>query len=117
MDIITAIAALPGLPVVVSVTASIVGIILGGYKIHAWFVAFRREWSATIKNFFRDWNGEPERPGHDRVPGVPERLQRLETDNAKQWEAIGTLKDEFRPNHGSTARDAIDRIEDVLGAI
>lgn len=117
MDLITAIGTLPGLPVAVSVIASLLGIILAGYKIHAWFARFKREWSETIRNFFRDWNGEPGRPGHDRIPGVPERLQFLERDNAQQWDALHEMKAEFKPNHGSTARDAIDRIESVLGAI
>lgn len=51
----------------------------------------------TVNDFFRDWSGEPARPGRDAVPGVMERLNQID----------GTLKN----NGGSSLRDAVDRIE------
>ncbi|MBM0257038.1 hypothetical protein [Micromonospora sp. 4G55] len=50
--------------------------------------------------FREDWYGMPARPGRDAVPGVPERLARIEQ--------------EFRTNGGSTLRDAIGRLETRL---
>jgi len=56
------------------------------------------EW---LEKFRRDWEGEPGGPGRDAVPGVMERLNRLDG--------------ELSHNGGSSMKDAIDRIEKVLG--
>jgi len=56
------------------------------------------EW---LEKFRRDWEGEPGGPGRDAVPGVMERLNRLDG--------------ELSNNGGSSMKDAIDRIEKVLG--
>ncbi len=50
--------------------------------------------------FREDWYGQPARPGRDAVPGVPERLRRIEK--------------ELHPNGGGTMRDAINRLEQRL---
>lgn len=47
--------------------------------------------------FRADWYGEPARPGRAAVPGVPERLSRIEG--------------ELKADGGSTLRDAINRVE------
>jgi len=56
------------------------------------------EW---LEKFRRDWEGEPGGPGRDAVPGVMERLNRLDG--------------ELSTNGGSSMKDAIDRIEKRLG--
>ena len=56
------------------------------------------EW---LEKFRRDWEGEPGGPGRDPVPSVMERLNRLDG--------------ELSHNGGSSMKDAIDRIEKVLG--
>ena len=56
------------------------------------------EW---LEKFRRDWEGEPGGPGRDPVPGVMERLNRLDG--------------ELSNNGGSSMKDAIDRIEKSLG--
>jgi len=56
------------------------------------------EW---LEKFRRDWEGEPGGPGRDAVPGVMERLNRLDG--------------ELSHNGGSSLKDAIDRIEKRLG--
>ena len=56
------------------------------------------EW---LEKFRRDWEGEEASPGRARVPGVMERLNRLDG--------------ELSNNGGSSVKDAIDRIEKVLG--
>lgn len=49
------------------------------------------EW---FEGFKRDWSGEEEAPGRDRIPGVMERLQNLD----------GQLSN----NGGSTVKDKVD---------
>jgi hypothetical protein len=56
------------------------------------------EW---LEKFRRDWEGEEASPGRDKVPGVMERLNRLDG--------------ELSHNGGSSMKDAIDRIEKRLG--
>ncbi len=50
--------------------------------------------------FREDWYGVPARPGRAAIPGVPERLARIEQ--------------EFRTNGGATLRDAVGRLETRL---
>jgi hypothetical protein len=57
------------------------------------------EW---LEKFRRDWEGEEESPGRARVPGVMERLNRLDG--------------ELSNNGGSSVKDAIERIEKILGS-
>lgn len=51
------------------------------------------EW---FEGFKRDWSGEEEAPGRDRIPGVMERLQNLD----------GQLSN----NGGSTVKDKVDEL-------
>ena len=46
-----------------------------------------------IESFWEDWNGEPARPGHGRVPGVMERLQSI--DGELQRNGGNSLKDQM----------------------
>lgn len=65
---------------------------------------------ATLRKaeaFFDDWSGEAARPGHDRVPGVLERIAVME-QRLKRVEA------EVKPNGGGSLRDAVDRIDGVV---
>lgn len=48
-------------------------------------------------SFVRDWNGEPAEPGREAVPGVMERLNKLDG--------------ELSHNGGSSLKDAVDRLE------
>lgn len=54
----------------------------------------------TWEDFMSDWRGEPADDGHDRVPGVMERLNELDG--------------EFKRNGGATLKDAVARIEAKL---
>jgi hypothetical protein len=60
------------------------------------------DWVTTWERFMNDWSGEEARPGRDAVPGVMERLNRIDG--------------ELRNNGGSSLKDAIDRIESRLEA-
>ena len=50
-----------------------------------------------LDKFRRDWEGEDAEPGRDRVPGVMERLNKLDG--------------ELSNNGGSSLKDAVQRIE------
>ncbi|MBB4915104.1 hypothetical protein [Streptosporangium saharense] len=50
-----------------------------------------------LSHFLDDWNGEAARPGVPYRPGFPER--------------VAVIEQELRPNHGSSLRDAVDRLE------
>jgi hypothetical protein len=50
--------------------------------------------------FMRDWAGEPARKGRSKVPGVMERLNKLDG--------------ELSHNGGSSIKDAVKRIENKL---
>jgi hypothetical protein len=84
--------------------ASSVGIILG-----AWFLVVKfispllkriHGWVDTWEKFMRDWAGTPKEPGRAAVPGVMERLNRIDG--------------ELQNNGGSSVKDAVDRIESRL---
>lgn len=59
-----------------------------------------RRLSRQNDEFRLDWYGEQARPGRAAVPGVPERLTRIEA--------------ELKPNGGGSLRDAVNRLEHRL---
>ena len=65
------------------------------------FLRKTRSMMTWLEKFRRDWEGEPGGPGRDPVPGVMERLNRLDG--------------ELSNNGGSSLKDAIERIEKTLG--
>lgn len=56
-------------------------------------VAGFREWLTWMRKFQRDWDGEPAEAGRDAVPGVMERLNRIDG--------------ELKRNGGSTLKDKV----------
>jgi hypothetical protein len=55
------------------------------------------------EEFRQDWYGVSARPGHDAIPGVPERLRRIEM--------------ELHPNGAGTLRDAVNDAESRLKGV
>ena len=53
-----------------------------------------------LDNFFRDWDGTPAEPGRDRVPGVMERINKLDGELSR--------------NGGKSVKDTVNRIEKRL---
>ncbi|MEW1838558.1 hypothetical protein AB0392_11440 [Nonomuraea angiospora] len=51
----------------------------------------------ALKDFLDDWKGEPARAGVEARPGIPAR--------------IAVIESELHPNHGTSLRDAVDRLE------
>lgn len=62
----------------------------------------------TWFQFIIDWNGT------DTVPGVVQRLSEGNQRFEKLEEEISIIKAELFNNHGSSLRDAIDRIEEAI---
>lgn len=56
-----------------------------------------------FEDFRRDWSGEEEAPGRDRIPGVMERLNRLDG--------------ELSSNGGSSTKDAVYRLEEKFDVL
>jgi hypothetical protein len=55
-----------------------------------------KRWAQWMERFMRDWEGEEESPGRDAVPGVMERLNKLDG--------------ELSNNGGSTTKDKVDKL-------
>jgi hypothetical protein len=78
-----------------------IGIVAGalislGVLLNPLFKRLRR-WGQWMERFMRDWEGEREEPGRDRVPGVMERLNNMDG--------------ELSNNGGfSTVKDRVDRL-------
>lgn len=86
--------------------AAIAAIITCAYSV--WRVISRR--SKMSDQFYRDWNGEAERPGVPHRPGVQEQLLNLTTK-------VMTIEAEITPNHGGSIKDAVGRIDLRLEAV
>lgn len=54
-------------------------------------IAEARESMSWLRKFQRDWDGEPAEPGRDAIPGVMERLNRI--DGELQRNGGNSLKD------------------------
>lgn len=74
-----------------------------------WRVMSRR--SKNLDQFFRDWQGEGERPGVPPRPGVLERLTSLEVQGARQGEQLAVIHAEVNYNHGGSLKDAVESIK------
>ena len=55
-----------------------------------------KRWGEWMERFMRDWEGEEAAPGRDRIPGVMERLNKLDG--------------ELSNNGGSTTKDKVDKL-------
>ena len=71
-----------------------------GYFLAKFFKLFK-----TWFQFIQDWNGT------DEKPGIVERLQIGNERFNKLEDEIQVIKAELFNNHGTSLRDAIDRIE------
>ena len=55
-----------------------------------------KEFLIWVERFMRDWEGEEESPGRDRVPGVMERLNKLDG--------------ELSQNGGKSTKDTVNKL-------
>jgi hypothetical protein len=71
-------------------------------------------WAGGVRDIVQDWKGEPERPGHDRVPGVMEQLAGFRDGQQEVKDRLDSVERIVTRNGGASLRDAIDRIEFLL---
>ena len=64
-----------------------------------------------IVHFLDDYFGVEERPGFEKVPGVAERIKNIEESIGYLCVRLDFVEKELQPNHGTSMRDAINRIE------
>ena len=81
-------------------TFATIGIVTGalislGVLLSPFYKKLKR-WSAWFERFMRDWEGEEATPGRAAVPGVMERLNKLDG--------------ELSNNGGSTTKDKVDQL-------
>ena len=83
-------------------------LILAG--VGAWLL--RALWRLFQKTeaFLEDWNGIPADPGHERHPGVMERLAQLE-------HGMTDIRGEVHLNSGHSLRDEVQRTEAAVGEL
>ena len=62
-----------------------------------------KRWAQWMERFMRDWEGEEESSGRARVPGVMERLNKLDG--------------ELSNNGGSTTKDKVDKLYSNQGLL
>ena len=90
----------------IQVTATIVSLTVGGISILGFLIGVWTKLQKVMKSldsFMLDWTGSEERPGRDAVPGVMERLNKIDG--------------ELKHNGGSTMKDAVKRIESKIDRI
>lgn len=81
---------------------AVIGAVAGACRY--WVLPFLRR----IGDFLDDWNGEPERPGHEARPGVPARLAAIEVEQKR-------VRREVEHNGGGSLKDAVKRLEEARG--
>lgn len=70
-----------------------------------------------IIHFLDDYFGSDERPGFDKVPGVAERIKNIEENLGYMCLRLDTVEKELTPNHGTSIKDAINRIDKRLSHV
>lgn len=75
-----------------------------------------RRTAKGFEQFLEDWHGVPERPGFDAIPGVPERLRKLERDAQALGDLVRKIDHELHPNSGGSMRDQVDKVRTDVDA-
>lgn len=103
-----------------SISVAITGIV--ALIVWAW------KFSRKVGHVLDDVMGEPGHGGGDPRPGWGQRLGNIETQQQRTdsgqlhiidqldhlTERVGKVESEFQPNHGSSLRDRVDKIEGKL---
>lgn len=85
------------------ISTLIMAVLGAGFALHRFFNPLTKtvkDLSGKLDKFFRDWDGTPEEPGRARIPGVMERLNKLDGELSK--------------NGGKSIKDTVERIEKRL---
>ena len=90
--------------------ASIVTMLTAAYGV--WRAMSRR--GTKSDQFYRDWYGEPERPGVPPRPGTLEKLDSLDRRLVTVDGKVDVIHSEVNYNHGGSIKDAVDRIDTTI---
>jgi hypothetical protein len=88
-----------------AVVGSLAGAVVGVGAIVKFVVAPIRKLLRQQEEFRDDWFGRPARPGHAPIPGIPERLERIE----------GQLCPHTAGSLYATVRRLEDRLDHIVG--
>lgn len=94
------------LDVILSICGSIVAISAAGFAVFKLFRPFFKKVShlmTTTDHFLKDWAGEPAGPGRDKIPGVMERLNKIDGELSR--------------NGGKSVKDTVNRVEKELSQL
>lgn len=87
------------------------GVLVAGLvALGGWFIPYFRRKELRDRRFEADWNGEEERPGVPRKPGVMERLYGLE-------EGSKIIKRELQANGGGSMKDAMNDLRSRVNKV
>lgn len=87
-------------------TVAIITVLAAVVAFWRWALPFLRK----IGHFLDDWQGEAERPGVPRRPGVLEQLAGVQSEQAR-------VSKELQTNGGSSIKDAVKRTEAGLSDV
>lgn len=73
-------------------------------------IAFLIRRVGDLGQLSRDWKGQPARPGFPEIPGVPQRLERVEV-------MLGQINHEVHFNSGTSIKDAVHRTDASVVAL
>lgn len=90
-----------------------------GLLVAVFFILWRGfPWLRRFVAFVNDVSGEPARPGREALPGIMERIARIEETQHHNAEVtqdisnkVNTVHHEVFPNSGKSLRDQTNRIE------
>ena len=87
-----------------------VALVMAVLAIVGWVIRWGWRVLRRLGHFLDDYNGQPARDGLPERPGFMARLTSLE-------QLLQHVVDETKPNHGSSLRDAVNRMERDIGDI
>jgi hypothetical protein len=67
--------------------------------------------SRKLFSFLDEVTGEPAAFGRDAKPGLVQKVDQIQSEQAVHTEQIQRVLHELFPNSGSSLRDAVDRLE------
>lgn len=70
-----------------------------------------------VSQLSRDWYGLPARPGFPPVPGVPQRLEGVESTLGELRAMVVKIDHEVHPNSGESMKDKVDRTATTVTAL
>lgn len=94
--------------------ATVVSLSAGTIITVAGAIATMRPVLRKASDFFDDWQGQPPRPGVPEVPGVMERIRRLDDGQLDISTRLRQVEAQVNPDSGSSMYDKVSTIAQVV---